>query len=169
MLLKRCTATALFLAVTVLPASAQSRGPSAALIGTWLLESLVDTLPDGSLYHWMGNNPSGTITYDQHARMAVQLRRDPPARFASTVADEATPEERRAAYDGYYAYYGRYELSAAGDSVVHHVEGSLRPGEVGIVYRRAVIISGDRLVIHLRPTEADGLVHHRVLTWRRAR
>ena len=165
----RWPAAVLFLAATALPASAQSREPQAALIGTWILESVVDTLPDGTLYHWMGRKPTGTITYDSRGRMAVQLRRDPPARFASDAADKATPEERRVAYDSYYAYYGRYELSSAGDSVIHYVESSLRPTEVGVVYRRAVIIAGDRLVIHLRPLEPDGLVHHRVLTWERAR
>jgi len=68
---------------------------------------------------------------------------------------------------GYYAYFGRYEVSAAGDSITHFVETSLRPGEVGVEYRREIRIEGDRLYISLN-AEVDGVPRRRVLTWRRA-
>lgn len=69
--------------------------------------------------------------------------------------------------EGYYAYFGRYQVSAAGDSVTHFVETSLRPTEVGITYRRVIRIAGDRLFISLHAIE-DGIARHRVLTWGRA-
>lgn len=68
---------------------------------------------------------------------------------------------------GYYAYFGRYQVSAAGDSIAHLVETSLRPNEVGVTYRRAIRIDGQRLFISLH-AEAGGVPRHRVLTWRRA-
>jgi hypothetical protein len=68
---------------------------------------------------------------------------------------------------GYYAYFGRYEVSPAGDAITHFVETSLRPGEVGIEYRRAIRIEGDRLFISL-DAEVDGVPRRRVLSWRRA-
>ena len=143
---------------------------SAPLIGTWRLQSLVDTLPDGSAYRWLGENPSGEIRYDAEGRMAVQFMRDPrPAPGLGEVA-RAAPEELRAIVDGYYAYFGRYELNPRGDTVSHYVEASLRPDEVGIVYRRAVHLEGDVLQISLEFTSsADSLQHRRFLTFRRVR
>jgi hypothetical protein len=68
---------------------------------------------------------------------------------------------------GYYAYFGRYQVSVAGDSITHVVETSLRPNEVGVTYRRAIRLERDRLFISLR-AEVEGIPRHRVLTWRRA-
>ena len=146
---------------------AQSQPPTtlqSSVVGTWLLESIVDTLPDGSVYYWMGQRPVGVIMYDAAGHVAVQFMRDPRATL-STPSDQATPVELRAAYDGYYAYFGRYHLM--GDSVTHFVEASHRPNEVGVTYRRAVRIVGDRLFISLR-TQIGSVPHQRVLTWRRA-
>jgi hypothetical protein len=54
--------------------------------------------------------------------------------------------------------------------VAHFVEASLRPEEVGIVYRRAVRLDGDELRISLEFTSsADSLRHRRFLTFRRVR
>jgi hypothetical protein len=75
--------------------------------------------------------------------------------------------ELRDVVTGYYAYFGRYEVSAAGDSITHQVSTSLRPTEVGITYRRAIRLANDRLYISLHTT-VDGVPRLRVLTWRRA-
>ena len=160
------------------PLRAQEQ-PAPPIVGTWLLESIVDTLPDGSLAHWMGLHPTGAIVYSASGHMSVQFMRDPrPATAAPSEADAARlagaqpfaglPAERlRDLLDGYYAYFGRYQLNPAGDSISHYVETSLRPAEVGVTYRRKVRLDGDRLFISLHATE-DGVPRHRVLTWRRA-
>ena len=75
--------------------------------------------------------------------------------------------ELREVVRGYYAYFGRYQVSVAGDSITHVVETSLRPTEVGVTYRRAIRLARDRLFISLR-AEVHGVPRHRVLTWRRA-
>ena len=82
--------------------------------------------------------------------------------FAALPADQL-----RDVLEGYYAYFGRYQVSAAGDSITHFVETSLRPTEVGVTYRRAIQLVGNRLLISLHATE-DGVPRHRVLTWQRA-
>jgi quercetin dioxygenase-like cupin family protein len=160
------------------PLRAQEQ-PAPPIVGTWLLESIVDTLPDGSLAHWMGRHPTGAIVYSASGHMSVQFMRDPrPVTAAPSEADAARlagaqpfaglpANQLRDLLDGYYAYFGRYQLNPAGDSIAHYVETSLRPAEVGVTYRRKVRLDGDRLYISLHATE-DGVPRHRVLTWRRA-
>jgi hypothetical protein len=119
--------------------------------------------------------------YSASGYMSVQFMRDPrpvlPAR-AGAGADAArlagarpfealTAEPLRDVLEGYYAYFGRYQVNVTGDSVAHFVETSLRPNEVGATYRRAIRIQGNRLFISLH-AEENGVPRHRVLTWRRA-
>ena len=154
------------------PCGAQAPTPrgGAAIVGTWRLESIVDTLPDGSLYSWLGARPTGEIRYDATGHMAVQFMRDPRPTVAAGTARQATPQELRVVYDGYYAYFGRYQLSARGDSVTHFIEASLHPEEVGSVYRRAVRVDGDRLFITSQFIDAtDHVLHRRFLRFNRVR
>lgn len=160
--------------------SEEAAGPP-AIVGTWLLESIVDALEDGTYSHWMGERPTGAIIYTASGHMSVQFMRDPrptipgpppgdggAARLAG--ADPFAALDADALRDlvrGYYAYFGRYEVSPGGDAITHFVETSLRPGEVGIEYRRAIRIEGDRLYISL-DAEVGGVPRRRVLTWRRA-
>lgn len=160
-----------------MPAEAQVP-PAPPITGTWLLESIVDTLPDGSVAHWMGRHPTGAIVYAPSGHMSVQFMRDPrPVLGAPSEADAARlagaqpfaglpAGQLRDLLDGYYAYFGRFQLNPAGDSISHYVETSLRPTEVGVTYRRKVRLEGDRLFISLHAVE-DGVPRHRVLTWRR--
>ncbi len=169
------------LSVAPLQARAQRAPAASPLVGTWLLESIVDTLSDGSQAYWMGPHPTGAIIYSASGHMSVQFMRDPrPAlpEVAATAEDRAKlagadpfralgAPELRDVLGGYYAYFGRYQVSPEGDAITHFVETSLRPNEVGVSYQRAIRIEGDRLFISL-PAEIDGVSRHRVLTWRRA-
>jgi hypothetical protein len=157
------------LAVSLLGAAASSpahaqRNP---IVGTWLIETIVDTLPDHSVSYWMGRHPMGAIIYDATGHVAVALVRDPPPRFA-TEASRVSGADLRDAYDGYYGYFGRYRLNARADSVTHIVEISHRPDESGRVYRRAFQVAGDRLILSYA-LDANGVPYRRVLTWKRAR
>ncbi|HEX9166652.1 MAG TPA: lipocalin-like domain-containing protein [Gemmatimonadales bacterium] len=173
----------LFSAAVLFPAAprggAQTVPPAPPIVGTWLLESIVDTLTDGSVSWWMGRHPTGAIVYSASGHMSVQFMRDPrPETAAPAEADAARlagaqpfahlpADQLRDQLEGYYAYFGRYQLNAAGDSISHYVETSLRPTEVGVTYRRKVQLDGDRLFISLHAVEG-GVPRHRVLTWRRA-
>lgn len=163
------------------PALGQQAGPPPAIVGTWLLESIVDVLEDGTISHWMGERPTGAIIYSASGHMSVQFMRDPrPVPPAAEVkgsdraklagADpfaELDSATLRDLLRGYYAYFGRYEVAPGGEAITHFVETSLRPGEVDIVYKREICIEGDRLFISLN-AEVDGVPRRRVLTWRRA-
>lgn len=163
------------------PVQAQRTAAQPAVVGTWLLESIVDTLPTGAVAYWMGPHPTGAIMYTASGHMSVQFMRDPRPVLAGGSASGADAarlagadpfaalgaDELRSVVGGYYAYFGRYQVSAAGDSITHLIETSLRPNEVGVSYRRAIRLDGSRLFISLR-AEVAGVPRHRVLTWRRA-
>lgn len=149
------------------PALGQQAGPPPAIVGTWLLESIVDVLEDGTLTHWMGERPTGAIIYSASGHMSVQFMRDPrPLPPAADPFAELDATTLRDLLRGYYAYFGRYEVAPGGGSITHFVETSLRPEEVGIEYKREIRIEGDRLFISLN-AEVDGVPRRRVLSWRR--
>ena len=105
-------------------ANAQSsRNTTKALVGSWRILS-VETIHQSTgevFYPWMESRPTGMIIYLPNGYMAVQLMRDPPAKFASSTYEGATLEEMRNAFLAYYAYYGRYTLDEEKGIVTHHV------------------------------------------------
>ena len=78
----------------------------------------------------------------------------------------ATRRSVRAAYIGYIAYFGSYEIAADGASVVHHVEGALNPDWVGGKQVAQVRFDGARLVLSAEVRKNGEIVTH-TLTWER--
>jgi hypothetical protein len=56
--------------------------------------------------------------------------------------------------------YFLYTINDAGNGVVHDVQGSERPGEVGLKYPRAVSIEGTKLVITTPSYKAGTVLPH---------
>jgi hypothetical protein len=140
------------------------------LIGTWKLISIETVLPDGEAnFVWMGKNPLGLIIYDQTGYMSVQFMRDPRSTFsaAHSTHREASPEEIKDAYLGYYAYFGTYEVNEAEGTVIHHVKGSLWPQEVGVDYKRFFKFSENRIVLSTPPMQREGKVIFNRITFER--
>ncbi|HEY1265940.1 MAG TPA: lipocalin-like domain-containing protein [Candidatus Binatia bacterium] len=135
------------------------------ILGAWKLLSIEDRKADGEIIYWMGRKPNGLIIYDASGYMSVQFMRDPRPVF-TTPYSRATPEEVRKAYEGYFAYFGTYEVNAEKRLITHHLHGSLRPAEVGIAYDRNFKIEGDRLILTMTvPGKDPG--RSRSLIWAR--
>jgi hypothetical protein len=132
------------------------------LFGTWELVSYESTEPDGRKRLPFGH-AVGRITYDAGGNMTGQVMRPERPIFDPR---ESSIEKVRAAYTGYIAYFGTYEVSAAGDSVVHRVTGALNPGWVGGDLVRRMRFEGDLLILEADVARPDGLARH-VLTWQR--
>jgi hypothetical protein len=132
------------------------------LLGTWELVSYESTEPDGRRRLPFGN-AVGRITYDAAGNMTGQVMR--PDR-APVDTHEGTTERVRAAYTGYIAYFGTYEISPNGESVVHRVAGSLNPAWVGGDQVRRMRFDGEHLILEADVARPDGPARH-VLTWRR--
>ena len=130
-------------------ALAQQKSLKDRVVGTWKLVSVDSVRPNGqTLNFWMGLHPTGLIIYQPDGYMAVQIMHDPRAMFAKSPPTSApTYDELKNAFFGYYAYWGRYAINEADSSVVHSVQGSLLPGEVGLNYKRFLSIDGTKLVV----------------------
>ena len=135
---------------------------SARLVGMWRLVSYETIERDGRRGKPYGD-AVGRLQYDDRGNMAGQLMR--PGRARVEIGDRAA-QQVRAAYLGYIAYFGTYEVAPDGASVVHHVEGALNPGWVGGDQVRALRFDGERLVLSTEILKAGQKVTH-VLTWER--
>lgn len=138
-----------------------------AVAGAWRLVSIEDRKPDGEMVYWMGSRPTGLIIYDASGHMSVQFMRDPRPIFTTTY-NRASSDEVKSAYEGYFAYFGRYQVDEEKGIITHQLQGSLRPQEVGIDYLRNFQISDNRLILSMTVPGKNG-EWHRTLTWERLR
>ena len=135
---------------------------AARLVGSWRLLSYETVEQDGRRAAPFG--PAvGRLQYDDRGNMAGQVMR--PDRAPVELGDGAA-QQVRAAYIGYIAYFGTYEVAPDGGTVTHHVEGALNPAWVGGDQVRGVRFDGDRLVLTAEVPKAGKVVTH-VLTWER--
>lgn len=133
------------------------------LVGTWRLVSYVTDEPGGRRGKPYGE-AIGRLEYDDRGNMAGQVMR--PDR-APVELVESGAQQVRAAYLGYIAYFGTYDVSADGRMVTHHVQGALNPAWVGGDQVRGVRFDGDRLVLTAQVSKGGKVVTHE-LTWERA-
>jgi Lipocalin-like domain len=145
--------------------------PSAAsrLVGTWKLVSIEERDASGNLVvpKDFGPEPAGILTYDAGGHMAAQAMRRGRPRLATEDVHRAAPEEAKAAFAGYAAYFGTYEVRESEGLVIHHVEGSLLPNWEGGDQKRRFTLSGDKLILEPPSFMAGGETRSRRLTWQR--
>jgi Lipocalin-like domain len=157
-------------------APAQQSKPDATsvrdqLIGAWRLVSIETVRPNGEvIYPFYGKHPEGLIVYDRSGWMSVQIVSDPKPAAPKTNSREAflaaTPAEKIAAVEGYYAYCGTWTIDASTSTVIHHVKQALYPGELGQEWPRNFTFDGNRLTLIAKAHEM-GEDHERKLVWER--
>jgi hypothetical protein len=120
-------------------------------IGVWGLVSCERKFTDGRREYPYGEKPVGRITYDEAGRMSAQLmRRGRKSTLPSGVslfAGNASIEEIREALNGFIAYFGKFDVDEASNTVIHHVEASLVPSWVGTDLKRTYHFSSNRLTL----------------------
>ena len=102
---------------------------------------------DGVATYPLGDAPRGMIVYTAGGHMAVQMMRPDRPPFTSGDRWRSTPEEVQAAYGGYNAYCGRYDVHEAEGYVSHRLESSLYPNRVGTELQRIYAFTGNRLIL----------------------
>jgi hypothetical protein len=122
--------------------SEQSQSAAQRLIGSW---RYVGSTLDGKSQGERGASPKGIIIYDVHGHMACQVA---PDRNVRRAGKEPTGEEAIAALADHIAYFGTYSIDERAQTVTHHRQGSVQPGDAGDVVRGYEFV-GDRLI--LRP------------------
>jgi lipocalin-like protein len=140
---------------------------STRLPGTWLLESRIDVTASGERHPdpLLGEDPLALLVYDRSGHFTAQfMKRDRSMPVAEATASAANNTRAQGGYD---AYFGTYRVDDAQGTVTQQLMGSLSPGNIGMVLTRTMKVIGDRLVIQLQTTSADGVPVTRTLTWSR--
>lgn len=138
-------------------------------VGVWKLISCEALRANGSSVPIYGKNPIGRLYYDLAGNMSVHIMRAGRQRFKADTKFRAAPQEMRAAYESYEAYFSTYEVEPEAHLIRHRVLGGLFPNWAGTVQSRFYEFDGaDRLIlstapIGVRPREETGVV----LIWER--
>lgn len=127
--------------------------------GTWMLVSQHSLYADGATKPSRGDNAEGIIMYDHAGNMAVQLMRTD-----EHAAEYTDMMDLQSAMQGFLAYYGRYEVDEATQTVRHYVRGSSYFGFRDTVQLRHYEFSGDTLILKAQSSFDDST---RLLVWRR--
>ena len=135
------------------------------VVGTWKLVTATQTDSKGETKPAFGVKPTGFVTYTAEGRMMVIITTEgrKPLSVNDRIAAPAT--ERAEAFATMVAYAGRYSFT--GDKVVHHVEASFMPNQVGTDLVRFVKLQGDRLVLRTPPMMDGGQQKVAELIWKR--
>ena len=155
------------------PSGAEASKPrvSAArqLVGTWKLIAIDERDASGARVVPLdyGPEPIGLLMYDASGNMSVHAMRRGRPRLASEDVHSTTPEQAKAAFVGYGAYFGTYTVDEQAGIVTHHVQGALNPNWEGSDQRRRFTISGDKLTLEPIDFQAAGNKRTRRLIWQR--
>ena len=126
------------------------------ILGPWKLISMAATSHEGEVNYPFGQTPSGMIMYDSSGYMSYTAMRPGRPKFVSGDLAGGTPEEIKAAFDGFDAYCGTYELILEEGVVTHHIETSRFPNWEGSDQVRFFQLSGNRLIIDTPPIPFRG-------------
>ena len=139
-----------------------------ALPGAWTLERweirYADGRPPGFPF---GEAATGLLLYTPDGWMSAGIARAARPRFDSPSARHVPAERKRAAFDSYFHYQGRYRIRDG--CVLHEVSDSLNPDFPGSTQLRKAALDGDSLVLSAEDLLPGTTVtrEHR-LCWRRA-
>jgi hypothetical protein len=149
------------------------RLPAQALLGAWRLISIDYASPQGAAADdTFGPNPAGLIVYDRSGWMSVQIvtgNRPKMERPESRTSGVVTAEQVQlsvAAFNSYYAYFGKWDFDEQTSTVTHHLQSSLLPWETGLDLHRQASLDGDRLTLLARYSR-HGVDYVRTLVWQR--
>jgi Lipocalin-like domain len=133
------------------------------IFGVWPLVSLDAIKPNGeTTTGWLGENPSGLLVYDASGYISVQI-------MGSARETAHHDQEKLGSRSHYYAYFGRFEVDKLAKTITHHVQGSLLPEEIGVIYKQNFTLSEDQLTLLTAPHLVAGENRRNLIVWRRVK
>jgi hypothetical protein len=135
--------------------------------GAWRLRRYEYRRADGKLTLPFGEDPVGLLLYDALGHMAGQLMQPDRPPFRKNSITAGTVEEVRAAFEGYIAYYGTYDVDVQAGTVIHHVTASWFPNFVGTDQVRHYEFQENRLLLRTPPRESGTEKRTGLLVWER--
>ncbi len=136
-------------------------------VGTWRLVAWEVREPDGTVRYPLGTDATGQLIYTPGGHMSVHVMRAGRPPFASGDFLDGTPEEIAAAFHGYLAYCGTYEVREAEGTIVHHPACSLLPNWIGVPQTRLFELADNRLILRSPPLPVAGSERTVVIIWER--
>ena len=135
-------------------------------VGAWRLLSAEFRADDGSLAESpYGAEPLGILMYDAQGVMAAQLAHKDRQPFAIPDRMKGTPEELKAAFETYQAYYGTFKVDEREHTVTHTVTQALLPNWVGSQQRRYYKFLDGKLHLRTPPIVIGGKRVTGILIW----
>lgn len=156
-----------------LPSGLTAAAPEArrSVTGAWKPVGVEATGLDESPIDLYGWKPTGLLIYDAEGRMSVQLGNPGPSARGAIDRRKGPAIIARGPFEAYIGYWGRYEVSADGNSVAHLIEGASVPDWVGTLrecYLACAGQSGRRMTLAMPPTLVAGIESRLFITWERA-
>jgi hypothetical protein len=137
------------------------------LIGTWRLEACYFAASSGARQFPFGEEPDGLLIYQPNGWMSVQICAGDRPEFDAGYQLGGTDAEVRAAFEGYNAYYGRYEVDVVAGLIVHRAVGNLYPNGIGTERRRFYNLADDQLILTTPPMRLDSAETIGTIIWQR--
>jgi hypothetical protein len=109
------------------------------------------------------------LIYDAGGNFSGQIVNQDRPPFESGNLLRGTPEEIKAAFEGYIAYYGTYEVDETAGRLTHHVQGSLFPNWIGLEQTRLYEIADGSLRMTTPPFVGERAQLTLTLIWERIR
>ncbi|MGV3592939.1 MAG: lipocalin-like domain-containing protein [Gammaproteobacteria bacterium] len=141
--------------------------PRTAFYGAWRLEANVFRDEQGVATHPFGEDCRGLLMYDRSGMMSVQMIRADRPLFPSEDITGLDADTLRAAYEGLNTYFGRFEVDAARQRVIHHVEAASLPNRFGSRQERQYEFGDGTLVLRSPPRLLGGRRLTGELHWRK--
>ena len=117
------------------------------IVGTWKIVSSEETLKNGQkrFEPELGPHGMGFLIYSADGHMCAQGMK--PDRPAWKEKLKPTDQEKLSAFDGSFAYCGRYEIDAEKHILMHLPEVSMTPDYVGTRQIRPYRFEGTRMIL----------------------
>lgn len=116
-----------------------------ALVGRWRIVSYELRRAGEETIEPYGSDPIGVLSYGADGRMSVHFGRRGRVPFSGPDYLAAPEAEKAAAFDGFAAYAGTWEVDEPARVVVHRVEIAWVPSWEGSEQRRSYALAGDLL------------------------
>jgi hypothetical protein len=115
------------------------------LLGAWRLVSVEGNSP---VRHVPYDHPTGLIMYDRSGWMSVQIAVKGDRKPFANGMGSGTVEEKAAAFDSYFSYYGTYTVDPKAQTITHHIKNYSYPDGAGLNNVRWFEFQGnDRLLL----------------------
>ncbi len=143
----------MLIAIWAFSIGATAVSPANVLVGTWVLDSFVDTVDGREPVYAYGTHPVGQFIFGGDGRFSINIMRDPPvddpADQNPDPGDDNTPR-------WVLSYFGTYRYDPSGPRWIAHLLGGNIRSYLGTDQVRNFKIAGDVLTISGAYKTADG-------------